>query len=448
MAGTGRGRCANMAHAYIPTRRPAIALEFKTLLNTLQPLRGFVYAEVTLVERGASKALRIDLEPDQRCKRRCGCCGQPAPGYDTQPRRSWDFVPLWGLKVQLCYQPRRVSCPSCQSVCVEALPWSEGKHQASKALMVFLGRWAKLLSWKDVSLSFGVSWQMVYRSVAWLVSYGLAQRPLEGIQALGVDELHWGRGKKSGNFITLIYQIDAGCRRLLWVGQRRTARCLRQGLNHLGQKALAEVQYVCSDMWKPYLKVIATLLPQALNILDRYHITAHLNKALDQVRHHEASALRRGATGPSHPLKKMRWTLLKRGKRLRGRARERLRSLLRRPFQTGRAWLLKETFEHFWTYRSVPWALAFLDIWTTRAMRSRIEPMKKVARMLRAHKQLLGNYFQAKKQYTSAIVEGHNLKCGLVMRRAYGLRTYQALEVALYHNLGDLPMPTLTHRFW
>ncbi|MBL9179431.1 MAG: ISL3 family transposase, partial [Verrucomicrobiaceae bacterium] len=255
--------------------------------------------------------------------------------------------------------------------------------------------------------------------------------------------------KKSSNFITLIYQIDAGRRRLLWVGQRRTEACLRQGIRELGA-AMQSVKYVCSDMWKPYLKVIAALLPQALNILDRFHIVAHLNGAVDAVRRGEVSRLggskAKGSAGAK--LKNMRWNLLRAGRRVRGKARSRLNALIRAKGATARAWMLKESFEHFWSYRSLGWAMSFLDAWTSRALKSRLEPMRKVARMLRSHRELLGNYFKARKLYSSGVVEGLNLKCNLIKRRAYGLRSFEALQTALYHNLGSLPEPEITHRFY
>jgi len=102
---------------------------------------------------------------------------------------------------------------------------------------------------------------------------------------------------------------------------------------------------------------------------------------------------------------------------------------------------LKETFFHFWTYKSVLWAEAFLDYWTERAMRSRLEPMKKVARMLRTHDDLLLNWFRAKGEISSGAVEGLNNKIRVVTRRSFGFRTFDAMEMALYHTLGRLPEP-------
>jgi len=94
-----------------------------------------------------------------------------------------------------------------------------------------------------------------------------------------------------------------------------------------------------------------------------------------------------------------------------------------------------------------PWAGGFLDYWTARVMRSRLEPMKRVARMLRRHDELLLNWFRAKGEVSSGVVEGLNNKIRVVTRRSYGFRTYKAMEIALFHNLGRLPEPENTHRF-
>ena len=146
-------------------------------------------------------------------------------------------------------------------------------------------------------------------------------------------------------------------------------------------------------------------------------------------------------------LKHMRWSLLRRGSRVPGRAREKLNALLASKLATARAWDLKESFQYFWHYKSFLWAGAFLDYWCYRALRSRLEPMKKVAHMLRAHEELLLNWFRAKGEVSTGAVEGLNNKIRVVTRRSYGFRTYEAMEIALYHTLGRLPEPESTHRF-
>src|SRR5438309_10275646 len=101
-----------------------------------------------------------------------------------------------------------------------------------------------------------------------------------------------------------------------------------------------------------------------------FHIVSHLNQAVDQVRRAESSRLRAQGKEAAQRLKHMRWTLLRRGSRVRGRVRKKLNALLASKLATARAWELKETFSHFWKYNSTIWARAFLDYWCARAMRS------------------------------------------------------------------------------
>jgi len=390
--------------------------------------------------------IEVQVEAHGGRRGRCSQCRQPSPGYDRLDERRWQFVPLWGIAVWFVYAPRRVECAE-HGVVVEHIPWSAGKRPLTTAMMGFLARWARRLSWRETAQVFQTSWEAVYRSVQWFVEWGLEHRVLSGVEAIGVDEIHWGHGLKADNFLTVIYQIDAGCRRLLWIGKRRSERTLRRGLNELGKEFVQGLRYVCSDMWKPYLKVLADEAGHALNVLDRFHITQHLNQAVDEVRRAESSRLRAHSQQEAQRLKHMRWPLLRKGSRVRGKARQRLNALLASKLATARAWELKEAFGHFWKYKSVLWAGGFLDAWCERAMRSRLEPMKRMVRMLRAHEVLLMNWFRARGELSSAAVEGLNNKCRVVTRRSYGFRTYNGIEVALYHTLGRLPEPETTHRF-
>lgn len=412
----------------------------------MQHFVGFVYHEVRMYGQSQSLSIEITLEPHEGIRGRCSQCQRSTPGYDRLPERRWLFVPLWGIPTYFLYAPRRVECAE-HGVVVEHIPWSEGKRPVTCAMMGFLARWARRLSWRETAQVFQTSWEAVYRSVEWFVQWGLAHRELRQIESIGVDEIHWGHGLRAGNFLTVIYQIDAHYRRLLWVGKRRSQATLRRGLKALGPEVVQGLKFVCSDMWKPYLQVLAKQAKQALHVLDRFHITQHLNEAVDAVRRAESSRLRAAGKAKAERLKHMRWPLLRRGSRVRGRVRQKLLALWTSKLATGRAWELKETFSHFWTYKSVFWAQAFLDYWCFRALRSRLEPMQKVARMLRTHEELILNWFRAKGEISAGAVEGLNNKIRVVTRRSYGFREYKTMEIALYHNLGRLPEPELTHRY-
>jgi transposase len=424
-------------------------LQVKTILNAIQHFPGFVYEDIRLERQrdGQPRHIEIVILPHASIPAKCSRCLQPAPGYDQLPPRPWLFVPLWGMVTWFVYAARRVKCPE-HGVVVEHVPWSDGKRPVTLAMMGFLSRWARRLSWRETARVFGTSWECVYRSVEWFVAWGLAHRKLAGVQSIGVDEIHWGRSQGADRFLTVIYQIDGHCRRLLWVGKRRTEKTLQRGLDALGAEVVGGLRFVCSDMWRPYLNVIRERAGQALHVLDRFHITMHLNLAVDQVRRAESGRLRASGSAQAARLKNLRWKLLRRGSRVRGKARLQLKALAASKLATARAWILKETFQPFWRYRSVTWAGYFLKVWTERALRSRLEPMQKVARMLRNHEALLLNWFRAKGELSSGAVEGLNNKIRVVTRRAYGFRTYNAMEIALYHTLGRLPEPEeSTHKF-
>ena len=193
------------------------------------------------------------------------------------------------------------------------------------------------------------------------------------------------------------------------------------------------------------LNDITAMLPAALNVLDRFHIAKKLGEAVDEVRRQEVKQL---ATDGYEPiLKNSRYCFLKRRSNLTIGQATKLRDLLKYDLKSIRALALKESFDAFWQYDSPHWAGWFLKKWCTSAMRSKLAPMKKFVGTLRNHEDLLLNYFKANKLYFSGIVEGLNLRINLCMRKAYGYRSFELLQISLYHTLGDLPEPKFTHRF-
>jgi transposase len=416
-------------------------MQVKTILNQCHKLKSFVYEQVRFVVEQGERLIEVKVVARRNSQAICSCCDRPAPLYDRLQERRFEFIPLWGYRVFLVYRMRRVNCPAC-GVKVEQVPWARGKRELTDTYQQFLAHWAKKLSWKEVAVSFRTSWEKVFQAVEYIVEWGLAHRELSGVTAIGVDEIAWRKGH---HYLTMVYQIDSGCTRLLWVGKERTVKTLLRFFRFFGKQRSQELKYVCSDMWQPYLKVIAKKAGQALHILDRFHIVAKLNKAIDEVRAGEHRQLQKDGYEPV--LKHSRWCLLKRGENLTEKQEAKLKDLLQYNLKSVRAYLLKEDFNGFWEYVSPAWAGKFLDRWCTRVMRSRIEPMKKVAKSIRHHKPLILNWFKAKKAFSSGVVEGLNNKAKVTTRNAYGFRTYRGAEVALYHSLGNLPTPPMTHRF-
>ena len=131
------------------------------------------------------------------------------------------------------------------------------------------------------------------------------------IDAIGVDEIQYSKGHK---YLTLVYQIDLGITRLLWIGKERTIESFQGFFTTMGEEITSRIVFVCSDMWEPYLKVIREKCSEALHILDRFHIVAKMNKALDEVRAERSR--RMSSEGRKPVLRKSRWLLLKREENL------------------------------------------------------------------------------------------------------------------------------------
>src|SRR5216683_3160556 len=358
-------------------------LQLITILNRCHRFRGFVYQQASFSPD--HKSIEIAVRPRKGSAAICSRCHQPAPGYGQLSERRFEFIPFWGFLVFLLYSMRRVDCLSCQAVVVEEVPWGDGKRTLTRAYMLFLARWARRLSWKETAEAFRTSWEKVFDAVEHVVTFGLEHRVLGQIDAIGVDEIQYAKGHK---YLTLVYQIDLGITRLLWVGRERTIESFQGFFTVIGDELASKIVFVCSDMWEPYLKVIREKCSEALHILDRFHIVAKMNKALDEVRAGESR--RMASEGRVPVLKKSRWLLLKREQNLK----------------------------------------------TEQLFR------------LRDHRELILNYFRAQKLLSSGVVEGLNNKAKLTMRKSYGFRTFRCLELALYHSLGKLPEPESTHEFF
>jgi transposase len=297
-------------------------MELITILNRCHRFRGFVYQHAYF--SADKKSIEVAARPRKGSAAVCWRCHLPAPGYDQLAERRFEFIPLWGFLVFLLYTMRRVDCRHCGAVVVEEVPWGDGKHQLTNAYMLFLARWARRLSWKETAEAFHTSWDRICDAVEQVVTFGLEHRTLGQTDAIGVDEVQYARGHK---YLTLVYQIDLGITRLLWVGKERTIESFQGFFTTIGEEVTSKIVFVCSDMWEPYLKVIREKCAEALHILDRFHIVAKMNKALDEVRTGESR--RMASEGRSPLLKKSRWLLLKREENRKTEQRFRLRDLLR-----------------------------------------------------------------------------------------------------------------------
>jgi transposase len=207
-------------------------MHIESLVKSTVELQGF---RVILVIRNGEQ-LEVKLAPDHRFRPCCGQCGKPATYRDTRRLRSFRHVPLWGIPVSLCYSPRRVSCEHCHGIHMESLPWVSGKRRFTRALMVTLATWARVLTWKQVAVLFHCSWGTVAAAVEEAVNHGLAQRDLSGVTHIGVDEISRKRGHV---YVTNVYDLNTKV--LLWSGEGRGLQALETFFDFLGEERTAQL---------------------------------------------------------------------------------------------------------------------------------------------------------------------------------------------------------------
>lgn len=378
----------------------------------------------------------VYLFPDRRCKVVCSSCGSQGPGYDTLKERRWKHVPFWGIPVILVYSPRRVKCSNC-GIKVEAIPWTQGKSPLSLPLSMVLATWSKLVAWKVVGQLFGFHWNTVRKAVKNVVDYGLANRDLGNLIYIGIDEISRKRGHV---YHTQVYDLIE--KRLLWSGEDRTSETLETFFDYLGKDRCELIEAVCCDMWAPYVDAIKNRLPNALLVFDKFHIVRHLLDAVDKVRKEEAQKLK---SEDPELLKKSRYIWLKNPWNLTDNQKVRLSDLEKLNLKINRAYLLKEAFRKFWDYSYKAWAKKYLNQWFWWATHSRLKPMRDFAWMIRRHQDDILNYFKV--PIDNGAVEGLNNKAKAISHRAYGYRTAETFKLALYHGMGKLPEPQLTHKF-
>jgi transposase len=386
---------------------------------------------VTQVEE-TDEAMIVWIDRLGRRLLRCGVCRQRCREvHSTRPAREWRDLSMRKLPLKLRYRPRRVECPRC-GVRVEDFPWAEPWARVTTALSDAVAVLARELSWKGTARQYGLNWKSVATIVKRAVAYGLRHRARPPVHVIGIDEVSRRKGQV---YLTVVYDLER--RVLLWVGEERTEEAVRKFFTEeMGRRRCGTLRVVCMDMWAPYASLVREHAPNARILFDRFHIVKHLNEAVDAVRR---ELWRQVTSKEKVAIKGTRWLLLKNPWNLNQDQKERLSTLVRWNTPLVRAWYLKEAFQLFWPFKK-PWrAERHLRKWMNSAMRSKLEPFKKFAKMLRSH--LDGILPWTTIRLSNGAVEGMNNKIKSISHRSFGFRTATNFIAAIYHCCARLPLP-------
>ena len=367
---------------------------------------------------------------------RCGECGKRAPRYDRRPLRRWPHLSFGRTRVDVTYEPWRVSCRRC-GVRTEGVPWADHGSRFTRDFEELVAYLAQVTDQTKVTELTGIAWGTVGSIVGRVVARRLAPDRLEGLRCIGVDEFSY---RKRHHYLTVV--VDHDRRRVVWAAEGRSSEVLASFFAELGPNRCAGIQTVTMDMAAGYRKAVESCLPGAEIVYDRFHVQRLASDALDQVR--RALFRELAGTDEAQAVKKSRFALLKNPWHLTPPESEKLSTIQQTNQRLYRAYLLKESLAAALDYRQVARARRALEHWLSWASRSRLKPFARVARTIRKH--LDGILAYVRTRLTNGFTEGTNNKLRMVARRAFGFHSPQPLIAMLFLTCGGIqlnpPLPT------
>jgi transposase len=392
------------------------------------------------------KVVDVDLEPDQQMVdvhveaagvRRLPCpeCAEPCPKRDHRVRR-WRHLDTCQYRTTLVAKVPRVECPT-HGVLQVKVPWAETGSRFTALFEAIAIDWLREASANAVSRRLGLSWDEVDGIMQRAVKRGLARRAVKSVTGIGIDETSF---QKRHEYVTVVNDLNDG--EVLYVADDRKEASLDGFFDQYAPGELLEIEVVAMDMWAPYIRAVEENILGADKRIcfDKFHVAKHLGDAVDKVRRQEHRSL---LEQDDHTLTRTKYIWLQNPCNMGKRARASLKQLKDLALKTARAWALKENAMSLWQYVSRTWAKKAWKAWIAWAMRSRLEPMKRVARMVRDH--LYGIINAIVFQATNARAESINSKIQRVKRMACGYRNRERFRNAIYFHLGGLDMMPATH---
>ena len=317
-----------------------------------------------------------------------------------------------------------------------AVAWAERYARITRAMEGFvLALLAACPSMKRVCELTGLDWHTVNKVMLRGVERGIKRRAAEPIVNLGIDEKATERGH---SYATILSDCDRS--RVLDVVPGRKLESAEQILGTLTPEQRHGVKAIAMDMWPAYMSAAKRLLDNAEIVHDKFHVAKYLNEAVDAVRKQEHRELMQ-ARGES-VLSGSKWAWMKGYPDRRSSEAVAFRELKTMNLATSRAWAYKDSFAKFWDYHSRRGAKHYFDAWGKSVMRSRLEPLKKVVRMMRRHEAGLTSY--AVHRITNACAEGFNSAIQLIKANARGFRNFDNYRARILFHCGRLDVGVLS----
>jgi transposase len=338
----------------------------------------------------------------------------------------------------LRYAPVRVDCSRC-GVRVEKVPWADHLSRFTRDFEEMVAYLAQRMDRTAVCKQLGINWRTVGTIVERMVASRLDPSRLDGLSVIGVDELSF---RRHHNYVTVV--VDHINRRVVWVGEGKSAESLRAFFEELGPARIQKLTHITMDMSGAFIAAIDEHAPQAVKVFDRFHVHRLASDAVDAVRRAEVREV--AGTEKAKSLKSTRWALLKSPWNMEAREEQKLADVQKTNRRIYRAYLLKESLARCLDYRQHCRASKHMEGWIAWASRSKLKPFVKLARTVKKLKNGILAYISTR--LSNGLTEGLNNKTRLITRRAYGFHSARALASMIHLCCGGIllapPLPEPT----
>jgi len=363
---------------------------------------------------------------------RCPECGRRCRVKRLLPTaRTWRDVRVCGWTIFFTYTPREIHCPT-HGRAQEDIPWADANARVTYRLEFLILTYSQLMTQKAAAELLSILKSTFSDILHRTISRTREGHRIRGLKSIGVDEVSYKKGHK---YVTVVYDLDKA--RIVWVGEGKKRETIDAFFNnHLSDYQKKQIQWASCDMSETFISAIKTHCRNAKLVLDRFHIVKALNSAVDEVRKEQW----RNVTGNERKvLKGIRWILFRNHDNRTSEDRKILDTLRKSNRRIHRASILKDEFDRFWDYKA-PWAAErFLKNWTTTALKSRLEPLRKFVATIRKHSEDIITFVECR--ITNATAEGLNRIIRMIKNRASGFRNVNAFIDLIYLAIGDVDIP-------
>jgi len=359
---------------------------------------------------------------------RCPECGRRGKIVRSLKPRRWRDGRLCGQTVWFVYSPREIRCRK-HGQAVEVIPWAAPFSRMTYRFEYTMLRLCSEMTQQAVANLLGLATSTLSDLLHRSIQRGREGHKIRGLKTIGIDEISYAKGHK---YATVVYDLDRSC--VVWIGAGKGRETIDRFFSEaLSNHQKAQIKWACCDMSEAYMGAIKAHCKNATLVLDRFHIVKKLNEAVDEVRKEQ---WRNASKKDRKALKGLRWLLYRHSSTRSPEATRTLKQLEKLNRRIYRAWRLKDEFEQFWEYKA-PWAARqFLKSWTTTAMRSRLDSIKRFVRMIREHAEDIIAFVDTR--LTNAVSEGLNRIIQIIKNRASGFRDLDPFSDMIYLVVGDV----------